>query len=154
MLLITYSSDNETNPGPKKNTKIYFCHWNLNRITAYNFSKVSLLWTLATTHEHDITCLSKTFYEYSVNSLDDQSYMADYNFLRVDHPNDRKRGGVCMYFKGHIPILRRDDLCNLPECYGKKKCFFMWFTDLQVRVLTNLMHSVVISICFNLILMI
>ena len=55
MLLITYSSDNETNPDPKKNTKIYFCHWNLNRITAYNFSKVSLLWTLATTHEYDIT---------------------------------------------------------------------------------------------------
>ena len=21
-----------------------------------------------------------------------------------------------MYFKEHLPILRRDDLCNLPEC--------------------------------------
>ena len=53
-----------------------------------------------------------------------------YNLLRVDHPNDNKRGAVCMHFKEHLPILRRDDLCNLPECLvteigmGKKKCFF------------------------------
>ena len=37
-----------------------------------------------------------------------------------------------MYFKEHLPILRRDDLCNLPECLvteirmGKKKCFFTY----------------------------
>ena len=35
-----------------------------------------------------------------------------------------------MYFKEHLPILTRDDLCNLPECLvteirmEKKKCFF------------------------------
>ena len=35
-----------------------------------------------------------------------------------------------MYFKEYLPILRRDDLCNLSECLvteirmGKKKCFF------------------------------
>ena len=50
--------------------------------------------------------------------------------LRADHSNDNKRGGVCMYFKEHLPNLRRDDLCNLPECLvteirmGKKKFFF------------------------------
>ena len=38
-----------------------------------------------------------------------------------------------MYFKEHLPILRRDDLCNLPQFLvteirmEKAKCFFMWF---------------------------
>ena len=51
MLLFICSGDVETNPSLKKNTKISFCHWNLNRIAGHNFSKVSLLQALATTHE-------------------------------------------------------------------------------------------------------
>ena len=50
------------------------------------------------------------------NSYDDLINIDGYNLLREDHPNDNKRGGVCMYFKEHLPILRRDDLCNSPEC--------------------------------------
>ena len=49
MLLIICSGDIETNPGPKKNTKISFCHWNLNGIVAHNFSKVSLPQDMAIT---------------------------------------------------------------------------------------------------------
>ena len=54
MLLIICSGDIETNPVPKKNTKISFCHWNLNGIAAHNFSKVSLLQAMAKTHDYDI----------------------------------------------------------------------------------------------------
>ena len=28
----------------------------------------------------------------------------------------KKRGGVCMYYKEHLPIIRRDDSCSLKEC--------------------------------------
>ena len=28
----------------------------------------------------------------------------------------KKRGGVSMYYKEHLPIIRRDDLCSLKEC--------------------------------------
>ena len=49
------------------------------------------------------------------NSLDDRINIEGYNLLWADHPSDNKRGGVCMYFKEHIPILRRDNLCNLSE---------------------------------------
>ena len=66
MLLIICSGDIETNPSPKKNTKISFYHWNLNKIAAHDFSKVSLLLAMATTHEYDIILDS------SFNSLDDQ----------------------------------------------------------------------------------
>ena len=47
MLLIICSGDIETNPGPKKNNKISFCHWNFNGIAACNFS---VLQAMATTH--------------------------------------------------------------------------------------------------------
>ena len=98
-LLIICSGDIETNPGPKKNTKISFCHWNLNGIAAHNFSKVSLLQAMATTHEYDIICLSETFLDSSFSSLDDRINIQVYNLLRADHPNDNKKGGVCMYLK-------------------------------------------------------
>ena len=71
---------------------------------------------MATTHEYDIICLSETFFDFLFNSHDDGINIEGYNLLRADHPNDKKRGGVCMYFKEHLLILRRDDLCNLPEC--------------------------------------
>ena len=73
---------------------------------------------------------TETFLDSSFNSYDDRINIEEYNLLREDHPNGNKRGGVCMYFKEHLPILRRDDLCNSPECLvteirmGKKKCFF------------------------------
>ena len=85
MLLITYSGDIETNPGPKKNTKISFCHWNLNRIAAHNFSKVSLLQAMATTHEFNIICLSETFFDSLFNLLDDEINVEGNNLLKADH---------------------------------------------------------------------
>ena len=50
--------------------------------------------------------------------------------MRVDHPSNKKRGGVCIYYKEHLPVIKRDDLCNLNECLGLEirigveKCFF------------------------------
>ena len=64
--------DTETNPGPKKNTKISFCHRNLNGITVHNFSKVSLLQAIGTAHPCNIIFLSETFLDFSFNSLDDR----------------------------------------------------------------------------------
>ena len=51
-----------------------------------------------------------------------------YNLLRADHPNNKKRGGVCIYYKEHLPVIKRDELCNLNECLvleiriGGEKC--------------------------------
>ena len=129
MLLIICSGDIETNPGPKKNTKISICYWYLNGTAAHNFSKVSLLQAIATKHEYDIKCLLETFLDSSFNAHDNRINIEKYNLLRADHTNDNK-GGICIYFKENLLILRRDDLCNLTECLlteirmGKKKCFF------------------------------
>ena len=51
-----------------------------------------------------------------------------------------------MYFKEHLQIFRRDELCNLPEWLvseirmGKRKAFSRAFTDPQLRVVTILIH--------------
>ena len=42
-LLVICCGDVESNPGPKKQHQISFCHWNLNGLAAQNFSKFSLL---------------------------------------------------------------------------------------------------------------
>ena len=44
-LYINLSGKIELNPGPKSNSRKNFsvCHWNLNSISAHNFSKVSFL---------------------------------------------------------------------------------------------------------------
>ena len=90
ILLIICNGDIETNPGPKKNTKISLGHWNLNGIAAHNLSKVSLLQTMATTRGYDIICLLETILDSSINLLDNQIYIEGYNLLRADHPNDTK----------------------------------------------------------------
>ena len=81
--------------------------------------------------------------------------MTELNYLlRATHSNDTRRGGVCMYFKEHFPILRRENVCNLPENLiteirmGKKKCFFTCLYRSPNRVLTSLIHSFPNSIWF------
>ena len=29
----------------------------------------------------------------------------------------RKRGGVCIYYKEHIPLIKRDNICTLDNCF-------------------------------------
>ena len=36
--------------------------------------------------------------------------------MRADHPSNTKRGGVCLYYKENLLIIRRDDISNLQEC--------------------------------------
>ena len=85
---------------------------------------------MATTNEHDIICQLEMFPDSSFISFDDRINIEGYNLLRPNHPNDNLRGGVYKCFKEYLPILRRGNLCNLPECLvteirmGKKKCVY------------------------------
>ena len=58
--------------------------------------------------------------------------------MRSDHASRSKKWGVCVYYKKHIPLVRRDDLCILssglvPEiCLENEKCFLTciyWSTN-------------------------
>ena len=41
--------------------------------------------------------------------------MEGYNLIRADHPDNIKRGGVCLYFKKGL-ALRKIELSHITEC--------------------------------------
>ena len=104
-LHINLSGDIELNPGPKLNYRENFsvCHWNLNNISADNFSKVSFLNEHTFLHSFDITCSSETYLDSSILSHDPNLEVHGYDFIRADHPPSVKRSGVCIYYKKHQP---------------------------------------------------
>ena len=39
-----------------------------------------------------------------------------YNLIRADYTIDSKKSGVRIYYKEHIPLIKRDDICTLDTC--------------------------------------
>ena len=112
-LLLVCRGDMEINPGPKTKIQISFCHCNLNGLAAHNFTKVCLLQALSVTHYYDIICLSETFLDLSISNEDKIINIKGYSLLQADHPGNKTRGGACIYYKEHLPIIKRDDFCTL-----------------------------------------
>ena len=130
--LILQHGDIETNPGPRGKHSQYFsfCHWNLNSLPAHNYAKVSLLQAFNTLHNFDLICLSETFLDSSISSEEESLVIDNYELLRADHPNDTKRGGVCIYHKKSVTVDVLE-LSQLSECLvcevsvQNKKGFFV-----------------------------
>ena len=97
---------------------------------AHNFIKISLLQTLVITNDYDVIFLTETFLDSSIDYDDNRIFIPGYNLLHIDHPTNTKRGGVCIYYKDHLPVIKRNDLCLLHECVvtelriEKKNYFF------------------------------
>ena len=49
-------------------------------------------------------CLSESYFSISYHSDDDQLALPGYNLVRVDNPNNIKRGRVCVYFPETLPV--------------------------------------------------
>ena len=98
-LAIKLSGGIEENPGPKANSCycLPVCHWNLNRICAHTFIKLSFLCAYISINKIDIICLSETYLDSSIPSDDDNLELPGYNLVRADNPINTKRGGVCIY---------------------------------------------------------
>ena len=130
--LILLSGDVEINPGPRHNSGEFFsiCHWNLNSMSVYNYTKLSSLKAFIAVHKFDIICLSETYLDSSVAPDDDNLEISGYSLVRSDHPSNNKRGGVCVYYKNILP-LRVLDIQYLHECInfelkiGDKLCNFV-----------------------------
>ena len=129
--LLLLLGDIEVNPGPKRSFNIKFCHWNLSGLAAHDFIKVPLIEAFITTNNFDIVCLSETFLDSTILDGDENIQINGYSLLRTNHPNDSKRGGVCIYFKESLPLIRGNDLTNIKDCLvtefnvNNGKCFFM-----------------------------
>ena len=98
--------DIESNPGPRPNSGQSFsiCHWNLNSITAHNFSKISLLRAYNAIHNYNAICLSETYLNHGTLSKNDNLKIPGYELIRVDHPPNKKQGGICIYYKDFLPV--------------------------------------------------
>ena len=107
--------DIEKNTGPKYSS-LTFYHWNLNGLSAHDSIKISLLQAYVTQHNYNIICLSETFLNCSIDSSDRRTLIERHNLIRSDHPSDSKRGSVCISYKEHIPLIKRDDICTLDNC--------------------------------------
>ena len=92
------------------------CDWNLNSIWVEDFSKLSQISAFLNVHQFDISCLTKTFLDSSVSSEDPRLAIEGYNFFSCNHASNLRRGGVCLYFKDHLPLALRPDLTTLDEC--------------------------------------
>ena len=124
---ILRSGDIETNPGPEHST-FNFCSWNLNSICAYDFTRVSLIEAYNSVYNYDLIGIAETHLDSTVDvsKLD----LTGYSFLKSNHPNNVKRGGVGLYVKDTFPANSRPDMVTLPECIvcevqlDNKKYFF------------------------------
>ena len=115
ILLIILSGDVEINLGPKRKAAqtLSVCHWSLNSICAHNFTKLSLLRVYVSVHKFDIICLSETYLD---SSIDDVSLeIPGYYLIRSDHPSNKRRGGICIYYKNFFP-LKVTGVRLLEEC--------------------------------------
>ena len=65
----------------------------LNDLAVLHIVKVPLIEAFIAAHSFDIVWLSETILDSGTPSND------GYSLFRVGHPNNIKRGGVCMYFK-------------------------------------------------------
>ena len=69
------------------------------------------------TYKYDLICLSETYLDSS--TPDGLLEIDRYNLVHVDHSNNIKRGGVCIYYKESLPVrvTPAGELYNLLENY-------------------------------------
>ena len=147
-LLFLLSGEIETNPGPKRPFNIKFCHQNLNGLAAHDFIKVTLVEAFITSNNFDLVCLSGTLLDSTIPNDDVNIQTNGYSLLRADHPNDIKRGGVCIYFKESLPLIRINELTNIKDCIlteisvNNEKCFFtcLYRSEKQIRKIKVMMN--------------
>lgn len=72
---------------------------NLNSIATDNFARVVFFKAYNTIHTIDIICLLETYFDSNILFDDSNLEIPGYNLVSSDHPSNRKRGGICIYYK-------------------------------------------------------
>ena len=60
-------------------------------------------------YKHDFICLLETYLDYE--TYDSLLEIDEYNLVCVDHPNNIKKSGVCIYYKESLPV----PIISLPD---------------------------------------
>ena len=157
--LLLICGDDELNPGPKKTRSYYnfsLCRWNLNSITAHNFSKISLHEAYNVQQKFDRICISETYLDSSFANNDPRIKLPGYNVVTADNPNNAKRGGVSVCFKESLAVRSVTSLCLraclLLEVFIQHRGYVVFYIDHLVKLRTSLMNFYLTLSNFSLIL--
>ena len=61
--------------------------------------KISQIEAYNLLYNYDLICISETCFDSSILGLDKNLQLNSYHLIRVNHPSNTKRGGVCIYHK-------------------------------------------------------
>ena len=116
-LAIKRSGAIEDNRGPKINSceRLPIFHSKLNSTSGHNFIKLSFLRVYISINKIDIICFSETYLGPSISAENEHLVLPEFNLVRADHPTNKRRGGVCIYFHNALP-LKVIEIELLNEC--------------------------------------
>ena len=97
-ILLIRNGDIHPHPGPTHN-QFSFCHWNLNGLVAHDKLKITLLEAYNTVCNYDVIAISESQLRSSVENTEIHIEGFSHEVFRKDHPDDKCRGGVCLYKK-------------------------------------------------------
>ena len=113
--LLLLHGDIKTNSDPNKKCKSFTCcHWNVNSLAAHNMLKLSSIAAYSSIHKYDFICVSETYLDSSVQSVDKGISINGHNLICDDHPSNNKRG-VCIYYLESLAVQLAKINC-LNEC--------------------------------------
>ena len=79
----------EINPVTNKKYKSFTCYqWNVNSLTAHNMLKLSSVAAYNSIHKYNFICISETYLDSSVQSVDRDISINGYNLISADHPSN------------------------------------------------------------------
>ena len=108
IILVLLSGDVQLNPKlkDKSSSASSICHLSLNSVTAHSYAKVSLVEAYIAAQKFDTVCIFETYLDSSTFYDDGDLEIAGYNLTGSDHPSNKKRGDVCIYYKNSIHCLQ------------------------------------------------
>ena len=108
----------ETNPGPAHSPRFSFATFNIDSLLARDGCKLSTIESIDSVYKFDLFGICETYLNKSVNNHNIKLAGFSPDPIRSDCivTDGRPRGGVCLYFKAHIPLKHRPDLELLEEC--------------------------------------
>ena len=67
-------------------------------------NKLSMLEAYNIAHKHDVICISKSYLDSTIPIDDNSLSLNGYNLTLAEHPDNVKRGGVCMYYIENLSL--------------------------------------------------
>ena len=66
-------------------------------------------------HKYDFICISETYLDSSIQSVDRDISINGYSLIHADHPSNNKRGSVCIYYHESLAV-QLVKISYLTEC--------------------------------------